>query len=108
MNTETYPDLIETLSFLKFPDEKHLLYFSDSDNDNDNDNDLSSNLSSNLSSVPVHLTKTSTQKSLDLLLSSTLPIKNDIFTESLSSKRNSVKSKKNSVKSKKNSVKSKK
>ena len=104
MNTETYPDLIETLSFLKFPDEKHLLYFSDSDNDNDNDNDLSSNLSS----VPVHLTKTSTQKSLDLLLSSTLPIKNDIFTESLSSKRNSVKSKKNSVKSKKNSVKSKK
>ncbi len=113
MNTETYPDLIETLSFLKFPDEKHLLYFSDSDSESSN------SLPYSLPYKTVDTSnedeeKTSKEKSLDLLLSCTLPKKensniyNDVFTESLSSKKNSVKSKKNSVKSKKSSVKSKK
>ena len=117
MNTETYPDLIETLSFLKFPDEKHLLYFSDSDSESSNLLPYKTVDTSNKDEE-----KTFTEKSLDLLLSCTFNedvvrrqgkkensnIYNDVFTESLSSKKNSVKSKKSSIKSKKSSIKSKK
>ena len=125
MNTETYPDLIETLSFLKFPDEKHLLYFSDSDSESSNSLPYKTVDTSNKDEE-----KTFTEKSLDLLLSCTFNedivrrqgnnvvrrqdkkensnIYNDVFTESLSSKKNSVKSKKSSIKSKKSSIKSKK
>ena len=99
MNTDTYPDLIETLSFLKFPDEKHLLYFSEE---------------SNSDSESFDKTKPDTENSVDLFLSCSFPEKdniyNNVFTETLSnsSKSKTIKSKKSSSKkssSKKRSIK---
>ena len=120
---EKLPNLIETLSFLKFPDEKHLLHFSDdslSDSDSESTIKLPKKTLPSLDDVFVKGSHKSSDKLTDieniednkddLLLSCTF---NNIFTETLTEKYKSpsktMKSKKkSSLKSKKSSMKSKK
>jgi len=135
---EKLPNLIETLSFLKFPDEKHLLHFSDvSDSESDSDSTIKlPKNSKTLSKSPFRLTTSSSKVAEDnenieddeddeddLLLSCTFDNRrqgtfNDIFTETLTEKykspsktiikKSNIKSKKSNIKSKKSSMKSKK
>jgi len=125
---EKLPNLIETLSFLKFPDEKHLLHFSDvSDSESDSDSTIKlPKNSKTLSKSPFRLTTSSSKVAEDnenieddeddLLLSCTFDNRrqgtfNDIFTETLTEKYKSPSKtiiKKSNIKSKKSSMKSKK
>ena len=124
---ETYPDLLQSLSFLKFPDEKQLLYFSDSDSNSDSVIEQISIKPKQISikSEQISVKPKQMSESSDLFLSCTFSdnienkkdvVFNDIFTETLSEKlsekykspkKRSKKSKKTLSKSRKTLSKSK-
>jgi hypothetical protein len=121
---ETYPDLLQSLHFLKFPDEKQLLYFSDSDSNSDSviEQILVKPKQISIKSEQISVKPKQISESSDLFLSCTFTdnienkkdvVFNDIFTETLSEKykspkKRSKKSKKTLSKSKKSLSKSKK